>query len=341
MCKLKILIFVLTLCQVSQTFDAKRWLQKYCVSEPNLLYFGVEATDTDNMLCKGASFSKKELNDIQESNFVISNKKTIVFDGGNLGILNDCFFDKFPKSENFFFYSTKIEFGISRKSNIVKYMKFENSDITINDDSEMLQNLPNLENLVFIICKFDSYTRTEMNSNFLGNIPNVRNVSIQQSNFESLAIDAFEGSPNIEILSFEDNKFKEFPKKMFSEFENLKELHIIKHGLQSVPCEILPENIEILDLKENRIERPNFKGCTFTKSLKDLDLKSNNIQILDINTFDLLENIEKIDLGDNKLKSFSNEYIKVLYHLKWIGLYGNRIPIKHLNALNIPYGTKF
>lgn len=333
--KFKILIFVVTLLQVSQSFNVESWLKKYCVFGRNLENLGINGTD--NAFCQHISLSKDELKDIQQKKFVISDKKAIVFKNGDFGTLNDRFFEKFPKSEHLVFISTKVQLGNLVKSNNVKILSFLNCEISGNENSNIFQHLPNLEELKFLKGKLDGIT---LNKKLLGNIPSLRKVEVVDSHFTHISQDVFKGSPNVEKIYFENNTFNEFSREMFSELRNLKELSFVSHNIQSVLCEILPKTIETLYLGNNRIEKLNFRGCKFTRSLKNLNLYSNLIQKLDVHTFDDLENIEKIDLGRNKLSTFNNEYIKNLKHLKWIGLNENSIPSKDLNTIKIPHGYK-
>lgn len=137
-------------------------------------------------------------------------------------------------------------------------------------------------------------------------------------------------SSNIQVLSI-SNSASKIGTELLSGLSKLETLYLSDNNFHEMPCNIIPSHVKSLYLFGNKITKPNFKSCTFLKSLKLLNLEYNGIEYLEDNVFSDMENIEEINLRHNKLQTFSNDVIKDLKYLKWIDLSGNNLSTSNLN----------
>lgn len=155
-----------------------------------------------------------------------------------------------------------------------------------------------------------------------------------------------------------------FPSKVCESFDNLVEVSSPALGLSEIyessfkSC----ENLEILDLNENSINKINensfinnrkISQLSIAKSrltllsekvfanlqnLRNLDLSENFFDFLPSNLFKNLRLIEKIDLRNSRLSSFNGEWFKTLNNLKFLDLSENsidEIPRNSFSSQNI------
>lgn len=111
MWKIKSFFVALSIIQISETFDVDQFIKNFCVNNKEMHF---KELSKDNFVCENFTFSEQELNDFQLKDFVISDKRIIVFVKSDIGTLNDRFMEKFPNGELFYFSSSKFKLGDSK-----------------------------------------------------------------------------------------------------------------------------------------------------------------------------------------------------------------------------------
>lgn len=314
---LRFILLLLASLNLSQGFNSKGWLSRFCVENGEL---GI--IDGRGLVCEDFNFTKQELDDIQQKEFVISEERTILFFNGDIGTLNEQFIKKFPKAENIILMGVKMELEPSLHSmkHPVESMVLSYCHISNIRNSEFFQNLFNMKSLELSSCEFD-YTVLE--KKLFGPDSQLKNLIINHLNMK-INPDAFEGLRNLEHLNFNGN-LEDLPPNLLSKLIKLKSLNLGWNKLQKVPCNAIPENVEEISLFRNRIHKPSFEGCMFVKSLKKLYLGENGIESIDESVFDSLRNLEELYLDYNQIGNISNAQFKNLAKLKKIDLKGNVI----------------
>lgn len=309
------LLLSLATFNVSQGFDGSEWLSKFCI---------IKILPHRCLICEKINFSKQELEDIRKKEFIISNEQTVIFDEGDIGILDEYFLQKFPTAEEILFKNTRIQLGNSTKSlkHPVKLMNFHSSQIScVYNNPSFFQNLPSIEALSFGLCKFDP---SALEKNLFGSDSNLKSLTLHHNNFKRINNDAFEGLHRLEALTFRAN-LEYLSPSLLLRLVKSKELDFSENQLSTVSCHAIPGIVEELDLSWNRIDKPSFVSCNLLKNLKKLYLRRNNIKSIEESAFETLESLEVLVLDYNNIKTISNTHFKNLVHLKEIYLYGNGI----------------
>lgn len=313
----KIILASICIVQLSQAFDIDGWVKKHCIKDKALVY------PEDNFYCENPSFTSHELEDIQRGGFVISNHKNIIFKGGDIGILNENFLKKFPHCEILSFEDVKVKLDQSSEliNHPIETIAFTGCKLSGLKDSLFFQHLQNLKNVAFLENELDT---SVISKNLFGQNSKLISLILLDNDFEKIDDNAFEGLPNIEVLTLKEFLDHLSP-HLLSGMNHLKKLTLKGNRLEQVPCDSIPESIEELSLTDNKIHQPSFKGCKFVKNLKSLYFGGNGIEHIDESVFEHFENIEKIYLDYNKLKDVSNDVFKNCKHLKDVKLSGNGI----------------
>lgn len=295
---------ILSISNLSQGFDTDEWVSKFCNSSPK------------GQKCEEFNFTKEEREDIQNSEFVISNETSILFENGNIGVLNEHFLEKFPYAHVIRFKNIIMQLDESTKSinHPVTIMEFESCEINGVQNSNFFQTLPDLNQLTIRQSKFDHKV---VEKSLFDIKSELKLLSLISNDISGINDDAFEGLTNLEHLDLTDS-LETLSPNLLTKLLKLRSLNLASNHLHEVPCDAIPENMVALFLSGNEIHELNFENCKFQSNLKYLTLYRNGIESIDESTFDAFPNLEYIDLGHNKFERFSNVHIKNLPHLKRI-----------------------
>ena len=131
----------------------------------------------------------------------------------------------------------------------------------------------------------------------------------------------------IEVVEFEDSRFPQLPKDLFTRFVNLRSILCddVKLSSLSKADFKMALNLEEFSCHTNNVkslEKMLFNG---NKKLQTVDLSVNEIDKIDGTTFFGLENLTKLLLNDNKLQNLSSDVFEDLISLKEINLGGNQL----------------
>lgn len=315
----KLFVF-LTILQISSSFNVDSWVKRYCVTNKNVEF---PIKSTSNFYCENVAFTKQELEDIQKGGFVISNNKRIIFNGGDIGIVNKKFLKKFSRCEELVLYNVKMKFDTTndRVTHPLQTFTMHSSTVSGNKDTPFFKSFPNLKEITLFGNKFDYKV---LDKETFGVNNKIIKLSIKHNNFEDIKDDTLSGLPNLKELTIGAGLVQLSP-QLLSGADKLETLSLSGNKFQEIPCEGLPKGIDNLDLSENKITQLKFEKCKFLKSIRNFDLSENGIEYLNAGIFDPLEYVENIDLSKNKLNYFTKSHVQNLKYLEKIDLSGNRI----------------
>lgn len=317
---LSLIVLAAIIINISECFDVDGWVKKHCVTNKNIDY---PINSTSNFYCENVSFTSQELDDIQRGGFLISTNKQIIFEGGDIGILNRKMIMKFPRCEELVLYNVKVKLDVSadRINHPLSSLIINGCIVTGNKDTKLLKLLPNLKQLSLFNNLFDYMV---LDKNLIGENSKIIELSVNQNNFQSINDDALAGLKVLENLSLGVG-LEKMPVQLLERNKKIVSLSLSYNKFLQIPCESIPQGIESLDLSNNQIKQPNLEKCEFVKSIKLFDLSNNGIEYLSAGMFDPLEYVEELNLFGNKLSFFTKAHVQNLKYLEKIDLSGNRI----------------
>lgn len=332
---------VILLTAFSSAFDVTNFLNTYCNEEilQNSIYKSQEPEV--ELWCHNFNFTQKEKEDIEKHNFVISDKRTILFSDGNIGSLNENFFSKFPNAlimdfMNVTLSMTSLNNSTSSKKHPLQTLTFyDHCKITNNRGTHALRSLTDLE--YFFTYKIDVEFKIIDAKLFQGN-KKLKVLSVMNGGFEDIEDGVLEGLVDLEqvelvmnLLKLPDNFLE--PKNKLKRFSlsgnvSLKD----KRGFPFFPgC----TDLEILILNENVIKHIDRYTFSHMWHLKALFLERNGIENFDLDTFDDLENLQRLSLAGNKIDHISKRHFANLKKLNYLDLRQNYI--KSCDLMNLEF----
>lgn len=317
---LKLIVLAIATLQLSEAFNVDGWVKRHCVTNKKVDY---PIENSANFYCENVSFTKQELDDIQRGGFLISSNKRIIFEGGDIGTLNKQLLMKFPRCEELILHDVKVKLDAStdRTNHPLSSIVVNGCTVSGNKDSILFKLLPNLKKLTLFNNLFDHKI---LDKDLLGENSKIIELSISHNNFEKVSDDAFSGLKNMETLSIGAG-MEQLQPQLLAANKKLITLSLSGNKFHQIPCDGIPQGIEILDLSDNQIKQPSYEKCDMLKSVRNLDLSNNGIEYLNADAFDPLEFVEEINLSGNKLNFFTKAHVQNLKYLKKINLSGNRI----------------
>lgn len=323
----KLLVLSIATLNFSDCFDVDGWVKRHCVTNKKIDY---PIESDSNFYCENVSFTKQELDDIQRGGFLISTNKRVIFKGGDIGTLNKQMLMKFPRCEELILHDVKVKLDAStdRINHPLTSLVFNGCTVNGNKDSKLFKLLLNLKKLTLFNNIFDYKV---LDKNLFGENSKLRELSINHNNFEKVNDDALSGFENVEILSFGAG-LEILPPQLLAGNKKIISLSLSNNKFHQIPCEGIPQGIEIISLSDNQIKQPNFEKCEFLKSIRKLDLSNNGIEYLSADVFDPLEYVEELNLSGNKLNFFTKAHVQNLKYLKKINLSGNRIRVTDIKG---------
>lgn len=320
-----LIIIVAALCAAS-AFNSEQFLEKFC--ERNKFYENLN-TKID-LYCSNVKFSPEELGEIQTQIFAISNEKRIVFEGGDLGVVNVNFLKKFPKTLEIMFSQTSMKL-IDQKEIVDSKLPLETiymseSRVHGNDNINLFNSLPKLTQFSLGSSEVDSKT---LSKKFLGSNPHLSYIEILETTFNEIDDDAFEDIINLDMLNLVSLNLTSLPSSI-KQLKNLKWVNLTGNKLSLFPKDSLPSSLEDVNVQNNvihHISRNDFKSFPL---LTKLSLGFNGIEKLNQDTFEDLEKLAELDLEGNRLtsSSVSRAHFDKLKNLKSLNLDSNHIDVE-------------
>lgn len=285
------------------------------------------------LVCRNIKLTAEDMEDFKDNIFDISKEEIVVFEGGDLGVVNSDFFKQFPYTKEMIFQEVSMNLKSSDKLSLHAHMEILNiisSKITENLESNAFHGLPKLKSFVLTNCRLEY---TTVDSHLLKMNQRLEELTLIDSRLHppldtvsSLKLveeDALDNLVNLRKLYITVHNMS----KPFTKFYKYKKLNeIVLQGYFEKFPEDLPETTEKLDIgyvKFDALTKDNLKGL---KNLKNFAMYHCDLKNVDLNAFDDLENLEYLTLNNNFIEQFSYAHLKNCNKIKYLVLSGN--PIK-------------
>lgn len=297
-------------------FDTESFLRKYC-----------KWTDRSDLTCSRFNLTPKDIQGIQDQDFIISTNRTVLFKEANIGVLNVNFFNKFPNAVEMYFVDVVVRLTQSFKKTryedpILKKLSFSSCTINNNKDTNALKYLYGLKELLII----DSTLENDLlDTKFLEEKTNLVLLELSTGNYE-FHPKAFYQLRNISFLSMRKFRMTSLPEYMFKDNQKIIYLDLSGNLLTKIPVEaILPNSLQYLNLDDNEISDLQQSDFLNIESLKHLYLDGNRISALGESMFLRVQGLEFLSLARNRIRKISFEYFHYLKNLKRLELQENYI----------------
>lgn len=315
----------------SSEFDVDEFLQTHCNEETlqNSIYKSQEPEV--ELWCQNFNLTKTEMETIQRDDFVISDKRSILFSDGDIGYLNENFFSKFPNALIMDFMNVTLD--MTSPSNIISSKKhplhtltfYDHCKISNNRGTHALRLLTELEH--FFTYRIDVEFKIIDAKLFQGN-RKLRVLSVMNGGFEDIEDGVLESLVNLEQVELVMNLLK-LPDDFLETKNKLKRFslsgNVSLKDKRGFPFFRGCTDLEILILNENVIKHIDRYTFHHMWHLKALFLERNGIENFDLDTFDDLENLQRLSLNGNKLDYISMRHFTNLKKLNYLDLRHNFI----------------
>lgn len=324
--------FVLLLAAATcQGFDKDEFKSK---CEKVRQYFpGVRFILKKVMVCRDVYVTAKDSEAFVNNLYDITKEEIVVFEGGDVGVVNSNFFKQFPFTKEMIFEKVSMSLESSEKLSLHAHMEMLSiisSRVTRNLESNAFHGLPNLK--IFVLT--DSHLEhTTIDSHLLKMNQKLEDLTLSDSAvhppvdhimiLKNVEENAFDNLVNLKKLYFSIHNVKKPYAKLYKN-KRLKEV-LLQGYFDKFPAD-LPETIEELDIsfvKFNTITKNDFKGL---KNLRKLSMYHGDLKSVDLDAFDELGNLEYVTLNNNLIELFSYAHVKNCNKIKYLALSGN--PIK-------------
>lgn len=332
-----VIILSITFCSA---FDVDKFIGTYCNDDTlqNSIYKSQEPEV--ELWCQNFNLTATEVKSIQMENFVISNKKSILFSDGNLGLLNENFFSKFPNALVMDFMNVTLNMT-SSANNIMNAKKHPLQTLTFYDHCKISNNrgtraltlLTELE--YFFTYKIDVEFKIIDAELFHGNTK-LKVLSVMNGGFEDIEDGVLESLVDLEQVELVMNLLK-LPHNFLEPKNKLKRFslsgNVSLKDKRGFPFFRGCTDLEILILNENVIKHIDRYTFHHMWHLKALFLERNGIENFDLDTFDDLENLQRLSLAGNKIDFISMRHVANLRKLNYLDLRHNYIKTCDLMSL--------
>lgn len=151
-------------------------------------------------------------------------------------------------------------------------------------------------------------------------------VTLSRNNVTTIERFAFDKLPLLKMLILKENKIKQIHAQAFVRNRRLLQLDLSKNKLQLLNSLFVKlENLDILNLNQNLIERVDKDAFDGLINLKYLYLNHNKIRALNENIFQYLVNLKILYLEDNLLTEIHPLLFNNLSNLNYLYLNNNSI----------------
>lgn len=321
-------------------FDVNEFLETYCNDEmlQNSIYKSQEPEV--ELWCKNFNFTRNGQEAIQQEDFVISNKRSILFSDGDLGYINEKFFSKFPNALIMDFMNVTMKMT-SQPSNHTSSKKhplqtltfYDHCKISNNRGTQALRSLTELEH--FFTYRIDVEFKI-IDAKLFQESRKLKVLSVMNGGFEDIEDGVLESLVQLEQVELVMNLLK-LPDNFLEPKNKLKRFslsgNVSLKDKRGFPFFRGCTDLEILILNENVIKHIDRYTFHHMWHLKALFLERNGIENFDLDTFDDLENLQRLSLAGNKIDHISMRHFSNLKKLNYLDLRHNYIKSCDLMSL--------
>ncbi|XP_017759603.1 PREDICTED: relaxin receptor 1 [Eufriesea mexicana] len=144
--------------------------------------------------------------------------------------------------------------------------------------------------------KFINLNKNQLTSEGLKlpELPVLKEILLDENNFESIPDTLFAGCPSLKLLSMQKNKIKTIEEDTFQNLEQLVELNLAFNEITTVPLNVFQplKNLTRLQLGYNRLHNLPMAVLSPLTRLYSLDLEGINLDTLPKNAFDVFMKLD-------------------------------------------------
>lgn len=273
------------------------------------------------------------MNEVQSSDFQISNDDFIHFEKCDPGVVNANFFDKFPNAISMTFDDCDLSLKSSKSTMSTRRPRLanlyiQNSRVTDNKDSNALQFLPELKKLSLKKLRLQN---KEFDTNLFHKLYNLTNFECYDCGIEKIKDGAFDDWENVEYFSIYDTIVDRLPNNVVYRMDRLKMFEFYGNDLKDIPKDFFPHSVVSINFGHNsirKLEKNQFNGL---EKLETLLLDNNSIEKIDEKAFKYIEKLQILKLNNNKIGKLELKTFGDLGNLKELDLRGNALRLNRLD----------
>lgn len=264
-----------------------------------------------SLLCYNFHLKPREVEEIQNQDFSLSQASNIIFRSGDIGVVNINFFTKFPNAERISFTNVNISLESSNKiTNFwiterlpLKVLIIASCGIASQLESNSLKWLNNLEEILFYNVTLREVRK--LDEHLFMNIANLKILNITNGNMW-FRNNVFGNFMSLKSLTLRNQAIYDPGELFLKQYYKLVTLDLSFNYLLSIPN--IPGSVESLNLDGNKIiyiSRNDFENLG---GLKTLSLNKNRLKFIHHHTFHNLLNLMVLNLADNE---FSRSFRRI------------------------------
>jgi Leucine-rich repeat (LRR) protein len=196
---------------------------------------------------------------------------------------------------------TKFEDAVSKSNKVYSLYIFDRELTT--DDYDQIKNMPNLQSVTFMFCKFTAKPE------FLGELKNLQVLNINYCELKELP-KTIGTLKNLISVDLSGNDLTSLPAE-FGSLKKLISLNVFLNKLETLPMEMDSlDSLRVINISKNQLYRlPDV--ITKLQNLEKLDVSYNPIYCLGADVLDVAEEFKKLKKCEKlrKLLLFSNNVI--------------------------------
>lgn len=297
---MKVILFLIVLFNVSQGFGHAEFLERYCDISDDFSYISrfydyKTAANKKCLLCKNVFLSESDAEVFKNKTFDFTNLENVIFEGGNVGVVNSDFFKHFPNTKRFIFNGTTMDLRPSDTliaNPKVEILSIKGSKISRNYKTNAFHSLPELREMRIYGCFLENTTidreLLRMNKQLME--LHIDDDIREGAHIQHIDDDALDGLDKLEYLFLTVDSMTQMSSRLYFN-KPLTAVHIIAK-LEEFPKD-LPVTIEHLVISPvEHLKRDDFKSL---KNLALLEFEG-QLEIVDGDAFDDLVNLKLLVL---------------------------------------------
>ncbi|KAL5276117.1 Tl.2 family protein [Megaselia abdita] len=336
---MKVFLVLLSIIVLCHGFNKEEFLKKHCKKADS--YFAEFRFHIKQicLICKDVNLNESDAQAFKNEEFHLTNMENVIFEGGNVGVVNSEFFKHFPHTKVILFSNVSINLAPSDLVNVnskIETVGIIGSTISRNQRTNAFHSLSNLKIFVITGCFLEHTTidgeLLKMNKELVDitlNDSGVHPPEDHHSLLRHIDEDVFDNLDKVEKLYLGIEAMTKAYAKWFQEKPLLND--ILLYGRFEEFPKGIPDSVEELDVhftKVKHIKRDDLKNL---KNLTRLAICEGDLESVAEDTLDDLVKLKTLFLSANELKHFSSRHLKHLERLSLLGIEQN--PLDDLNFL--------
>lgn len=344
MITIRLLFILCSVFGLSQAFDKEDFL-KECHKEPTFFVSFYHEELKSCLICNNVSLTSSDSQQFKTEELYITDAECVVFQGGDVGVVNSDFFKQFPNTKKMTFQNASIYLKSSDiliDNENVEIVGFLSSTVQGNHNSNALHSLPNLRKFVMVGCQLEDQTIDRVLLQKSSRIQDVTLLDVDivhaprneyLSILKSIDEGAFENLQDLKSVYFIVHNMTVLPPKLLKDKTKLTNVHV-SGGFEKFP-EDLPEQIIALTVAFFNFERVSRKDFERLTKLESLSMYWSNLSVIDEDAFDDLVNLQYLTFNSNQIHNFTARHLKNNRNITSVNLSKNPLGDIDLSELGL------